>query len=92
MQVPFALQCLDVIEKLHGYNIPVGRRGGGGGRKEGKYSQTVLKVLVLNPKRAYMFIFVLQILVLLCSYLLAFAYPVLLHAAKNKGKGKKRRR
>ena len=36
MQVPFALQCLDVIEKLHGYNIPVGRRGVGGGdeRKE----------------------------------------------------------
>ena len=36
MQVPFALQCLDVIEKLHGYNIPVGRGGGGGGdeRKE----------------------------------------------------------
>ena len=35
MQVPFALQCLDVIEKLHGYNIPVGRRGGGGGGEGG---------------------------------------------------------
>jgi len=65
--------------------------GGGGGRKKGKYSQSVLKFLVLNPKRAYMFIFILQILVLLCSYLLAFACPVLLHSANNKGKGKKRR-
>ena len=69
-----------------------GGGGGGVGRKEGKYSQNVSKFLVFNPKRAYMLIFVLQILVLLCSYLLAFAYPVLLHAAKNKGKGKKRRR
>ena len=34
MQVPFALQCLDVIEKLHGYNIPVGRRGGGGDERK----------------------------------------------------------
>jgi len=36
MQAPFALQCLDVIAKLHGYNIPVGGRGWGGGGDERK--------------------------------------------------------
>ena len=39
MHTPFPLQCWDVIAKLHGYNNIAKGRGGGGGRKEAKFSK-----------------------------------------------------